>query len=337
MQHAQFYTALPDGVVSCWLCRHRCRIMPGGRGVCRVRENRGGKLYSLVYGMLVAEHVDPIEKKPLFHYLPGTTSYSIASIGCNFHCLHCQNATIAQVAPSVAGEVPGRSVAPAQVVASAVAAGCASIAYTYTEPTVWGEYVLDVARLARQAGLKNILVTNGYITPEALDILAPYLDAANIDLKGFSDDFYQRVVGARRNEVLACIKDYYQRGIWIELTTLVIPGENDAPEQLEGIAVFIAGQLSPHIPWHISRFFPHYRMSQVPVTPLDSLVRAEQYGRQAGLRHLYVGNCREGNETTRCPVCGADTIVRQGFEVVHNRLVDGSCQHCGTTIAGIWR
>jgi len=336
MKLAQFYEQLPEKKVRCFLCRHRCTIAVDNRGICHVRENRGGELYSLVYGRLVAAQVDPIEKKPLFHLLPGSWTYSIATVGCNFHCEHCQNSSIAQVNPAKEGNVPGELVLPEDVVTAALETGCSSIAYTYTEPTVWGEYLLETARLAMAAGLKNIMVTNGYITPEALDELSPYIHASNIDLKGFNDDFYRRVTGARLCEVLDCIRDYYRRGIWIELTTLIIPGENDAEEELAGIANFIAKDLSPDVPWHISRFFPRNRMLDKDVTPGDSLKKAEKIGKQAGLKYVYVGNCSVGNENTECSVCGEKLILRDRFALLENRILAGKCQACGTLVAGVY-
>jgi pyruvate formate lyase activating enzyme len=284
----------------------------------------------------VAEHVDPVEKKPLFHLLPGTTSYSVATVGCNMRCRHCQNHAIAQYEPGPAPDVPGQSTTPEQIVAQAVRNGCRSISYTYTEPTVFCEFALDCARLAAAAGLKNIFVTNGYITTQALDAVAPFLDAANIDLKGFTDDFYQRVVGARLEEVLECIRDYRRRGIWIEITTLVIPGENDTDEQLDGIARFIADELGRDVPWHVSRFFPQYRMTDREATPRASLERAVEAGRRAGLHFLYVGNFAGGHENTECPACGATVIRRAGFQMVDDRLVGGACRDCGAELAGIF-
>jgi len=336
MREALFYEKQPDGFVVCALCRHRCRIAPGARGICRVRENRSGTLVSLVYGRVVAEHVDPIEKKPLFHVLPGTSSYSIATVGCNFRCRHCQNHTIAQYDPDSGGGVPGQIIPPEEIVARAIRAGCRSISYTYTEPTIFLEYALETARLAVGAGLKNIFVTNGYITPEALDAIAPFLHAANIDLKGFSPDFYARVVGARLEEVLECIRDYRRRRIWLEITTLIIPGENDDLPQLEGIASFIADELGHEVPWHISRFFPQHRMTEREATPPATLSRAAGIGRQAGLRFIYEGNLAGGHESTDCPGCGRTVLKRAGFKVLTTALDEGLCQECGTKIAGIW-
>lgn len=336
MREALMYQKLPDGAVSCSLCRHRCRIVPGARGRCHVRENRDGVLVSLVYGMVVAEHVDPVEKKPLFHFQPGTLTYSIATVGCNFRCRHCQNHSIAQYHPDAAGHVGGQSVSPEEVVQRAIQSGCRSVSYTYTEPTVFFEYALDVARLGRAAGLKNIFVTNGYITPEALDAIAPFLDAANIDLKGFDAGFYERVAGAHLEGVLQCIRDYNRRGIWTELTTLVIPGENDSDEQLDGAAAFIAAELGLHVPWHISRFFPQYLMTDRAATPPDSLDRALAAGKRHDLQYLYVGNYSGGPENTDCPGCGSTLIKRQGYAVLTNGITGGACCTCGTEIAGVW-
>jgi pyruvate formate lyase activating enzyme len=336
MRESSFYTKQPDGSVICALCRHRCHIAAGKRGICHVRENRDGTLCSLVYGRVVAEHIDPIEKKPLFHYLPGSTTYSIATVGCNFRCRHCQNYSIAQHAPDAGGSVPGESVPPREIVARAMRAGCRSISYTYTEPTIFLEYALDVARLAAEAGLRNIFVTNGYITPEALDAIAPFLHAANIDLKGFSEAFYHRVVGARLSEVLECIRDYHRRGIWVEITTLVIPEENDDQGELEGIAAFIAHELGVDVPWHISRFFPQYKMTDHGPTPPATLSNAVEAGRRAGLRYIYEGNIAGGREDTVCPGCGRVAVRRSGFQVLEDTMNDGTCRQCGAGIAGVW-
>lgn len=336
MQEALCFEKLAHTAVRCNLCRHRCTITDGGYGVCQVRQNRNGILYSLVSGLLVAEHIDPVEKKPLYHVLPGSRSYSVASAGCNFRCLHCQNASIAQYHNQGTGTVPGRPVSSVEVVRRAREGGCRSIAYTYTEPTVWFEYALETARAAVDAGLYNIFVTNGYITPEALGMLAPVLHAANIDLKGFTDDFYRRVCGARLNEVLDGIREYHRRGIWIEITTLVIPGENDDAAQLNDIARFIADELGPETPWHISRFFPCHRMLNHPPTPKASLELALEAGARAGLKHLYEGNISSGREQTCCPSCGAVVIRRDGYNVIQITLKDGACGSCGKPVAGIW-
>lgn len=336
MYMAHCFDTLEKQMVRCNLCRHRCRIAEGSRGICRVRENRGGSLYSLSSGLIVAEHVDPVEKKPLFHLLPGSLSYSLASVGCNFRCLHCQNADIAQYNDQGTGQLPGHPLPPREAVRRAIASGCRSIAYTYTEPTVWFEYALETARLAAEAGLYNIFVTNGYITPEALVLLTPVLHAANIDLKGFSEEFYRTICGAHLNEVLDCIRDYRKQGIWIEITTLLIPGANDDIEQLDGIARFIANELGTDTPWHISRFFPCHNLLDRPPTPLSSLERAVEAGNRAGLRYIYEGNVSNGREQTICPFCGALVIGRSGYSITHNNLHDGACGRCSKPVAGIW-
>lgn len=337
MHEASFYQPAADGAVHCGLCRFRCHIPSGGRGVCGVRENRGGVLYTLVYGMSVAEQVDPVEKKPLFHLLPATTTFSVATVGCNFRCLHCQNAAISQVA-GAGTEIRGRSRTPAQLVAAAGAAGCASLSYTYTEPTVFYEFARDTAELAAAAGLKNIFVTNGYITAEALAGIAPLLHGANIDLKGFSDRFYREVVRASRREVLDAIIEYRRHGIWIELTTLLIPGWNDEPDELQQMAAFVAGHLGCEVPWHLTAFHPSYRLTDVPPAPPALLLRAREIALSAGLHHVYTGNAAiPGGEDTRCPSCRALLVRRAGFTVVTDRLDGGACPDCGTAIAGIWQ
>lgn len=336
MSKALLYEPLPNQAVRCTLCRHRCLIAQSQRGICRIRENREGLLVTLVDNQIVAEQIDPIEKKPLFHLLPGSRSYSVAAVGCNFRCRHCQNATIAQYDTHDSPTLPGRPLPPEEAVHRAQENSCRSIAYTYTEPTVWFEYALTTARLAAEKGLYNIFVTNGYITPEALGMIAPVLHAANIDLKGFSDDFYRRICGARLGEVLDCIRDYRRRGIWIELTTLVIPGLNDDSPQLNGIARFIADELGPDTPWHVSRFFPCHQMTDRPPTPLISLEQALEAGDRAGLHYVYEGNVAAGREQTICPYCGALVIGRSGYQITRLNLTDGSCGSCGKAIAGIW-
>ncbi len=334
MKEAMFYTQEEDGRVRCGLCRFRCLIGQGARGICGVRENRDGALYSLVYGKLCAEHVDPIEKKPLFHVMPGSTSYSIATPGCNFHCRHCQNAAISQVERDA--PIRGTEVGPQEIVRRARGSNCRSISYTYTEPTIFYEFAYDTARLAQEAGLRNIFVTNGYISKEALTIIAPYLDAANIDLKGFSEGFYRDIVHARLSEVLDSIIEYRQQGIWIEITTLIIPGLNDADKELQGIASFINTNLGKDTPWHVSQFHPTYQLTDRPRTPVDTLRKARDIGHAAGLRYVYEGNVPgEGGENTWCPSCKALLIERYGFTINSNRIRTGACPDCGAAIAGI--
>jgi pyruvate formate lyase activating enzyme len=335
MREALFYTKEDQGGVTCGLCRFRCTIHEGKRGICGVRENRGGVLYSLVYGKAVAEHVDPVEKKPLFHFLPGSRSYSVATVGCNFRCFHCQNYSISQ--PSREGAVPGGQLMPGEIVARAQASGCRSISYTYTEPTVFFEYAYDTAVLAHRAGIRNIFVTNGYITTEALSFIRPFLDAANVDLKGFSDRFYREIVGAELLGVLDCIRDYKRLGIWIELTTLIIPGLNDSDEELSAIARFIADEVGVETPWHVSRFHPTYRLTDRPATPVSTLRRARQIGVAAGLRYVYEGNVPgEGGENTYCPGCREPLITRYGFAIEESAVINGKCPECGHVLDGVW-
>ena len=337
MREAMFYEKMSDGKVRCGLCRFRCLIGDGSRGICGVRENRAGTLYTLVYGKAVAEHVDPIEKKPLFHYLPGSRSFSIATVGCNFRCLHCQNYSISQPDEGQALRISGSDLPPELIVEKALDAGCRSISYTYTEPTIFFEYAYDTAVLAHKAGLKNVFVTNGYITAEALAHIRPYLDAANIDLKGFSDRFYREVVHAMLSEVLDSIVEYKRAGIWIELTTLIIPGWNDSDEDLGGIARFIAEQVGVDTPWHVSQFYPTFKLIDRPRTPLATLRRARQIGLDAGLRYVYEGNVPgEGGENTFCPGCGELVISRVGYAISDHVMQGGSCPHCAAPLAGVW-
>lgn len=302
MREARFYTRKENERVRCGLCAHRCLIAPGERGRCAVRENRGGKLYTLVYGQVAAEAVDPIEKKPLYHFLPGSRTWSIAARGCNFRCRHCQNHRLSQVA---AMEDPtGRPRSPQEVVAMAQAAGCRSISYTYSEPTVFFEFMEDCARVARQMGLANVLVSNGYMGRDAAERAAQWLDAANIDIKAFSEAFYRDICGARLAPVLESVQRLHALGVWLEVTTLLIPGLNDNEEELRGLARFLV-QISPDIPWHLSAFHPAYRLKGLPRTSTATLLRAREIGQGAGLRHVYLGNVQiPGAGDTLCPGCG---------------------------------
>ncbi len=335
MKQALFQEAKEGGKVLCGLCCHRCLISEGKRGICAVRENRGGVLYSLVFDKVIAQNIDPIEKKPLFHFQPGSLSYSIATPGCNFRCLHCQNADISQLPRDRGGAVLGEDVPPDAIVNAARKYRCASISYTYTEPTIFFELAYDTARLAAEAGLKNVFVTNGYITPEALKTIRPYLHAANIDLKGFTEDFYRKVCGARLQPVLDAIRLYKELGIWIEITTLVIPGHNDSDGELKKIAEFIRS-VGEEIPWHVSRFHPTYKLTDQPVTPAGTLKRARQIGLDAGLRYVYVGNIPGEGEDTMCPGCKKTLVRRIGFSVLENNVKDGNCGFCGTKVDGVW-
>ncbi len=334
MHEAMLWEKLGEDKLHCFLCSHHCKIREGQRGVCAVRENKGGALYTLVYDRVIARNVDPIEKKPLFHFQPGSFSFSIATPGCNFKCLHCQNADISQM-PRDAKIIMGDQISPETIVETALRANCKSISYTYTEPTIFFELAYDTARLAVKQGLKNVFVTNGYITREALDVIKPYLHAANIDLKSFRDDFYRKVCGARLDKVLDAIKYYHECGVWIELTTLIIPGYNDSPEELRDIARFIAS-VNPEIPWHVTQFYPTYKIIDRPRTPVEKLREARRIGMEEGLRYVYEGNVPgEGGENTYCASCGKLIIKRYGYIISEKNVKDGACGSCGAKLPGI--
>jgi len=334
---AMLYEAGEGQQVRCRLCGHECVIAPGKTGICRVRENQGGKLVSLNYDALVSVNVDPIEKKPLFHFLPGTQSLSVAAAGCNFQCAFCQNWQISQ-APRTGRIGGGQGVPPEDLVAAAEQRRCASISYTYTEPTIFFELAYDTARLASERSIRNCFVSNGFMTPRAVRTIAPYLDAINVDLKAFRDETYRRVCKARLEPVLTCLKELAAAGVWVEVTTLVVPGMNDSDAELGDIAGFIAGELGPDVPWHVSRFHGDYQWSDVPSTPLATLARALEAGRSAGLKYVYAGNVPgDDNEDTRCPACSSTLIRRVGFTIRENRLSGGACGDCGQEIAGLWQ
>jgi pyruvate formate lyase activating enzyme len=360
LHEARFYETRSDGSVLCTLCPHDCHVADGARGACGVRYNQGGKLYTLVYDRVVSREVNPIEKKPFFHLLPGSHAYSISTVGCNLRCAYCQNWDISQwpkdhlarhvrsgtaavpdaepVCPLLAdlqGEVPGEAVTPESIVRSALDTGCRSVSYTFTEPTIFYELAYDTAVLAREKGLKNNFVTNGFISEAPLRELATVLDAANVDLKFFREESYRHVSRARLGPILDAIRLYHELGVWVEVTTLVVPGLNDSDEELTGIAEFLCG-LSPGIPWHVSRFYPAWHMLDRPITDVETLRRARRIGQQAGLKYVYEGNVPgEGGENTGCPHCQALLIERYGFHVRQNRIRDSRCPDCGTVIDGI--
>jgi pyruvate formate lyase activating enzyme len=335
MKEAMLYDKLPDRRVRCNLCAHHCVIADGKRGVCQVRENRDGTLYTLVYGHVISENTDPIEKKPLFHFYPGSTAYSIATPGCNFRCRWCQNWEISQQ-PRERRPVAGLTATPQQIVATVLRVDSRSIAYTYTEPTVFFEYAYDTARLAHAKGIHNVFVTNGYVSAEMLEQFQPYLDAANVDLKAFRDETYRHYVGARLEPVLDTLKMIKALGIWLEVTTLVIPDVNDDPAELRDAARFVAQELGTDTPWHISRFYPAYKMTDVPATPAETLHQAWEIGLKAGLKYVYVGNVPDnGYQNTVCPGCERVLIRRNSFAVLSNLVQNGRCPDCGTSIAGV--
>jgi len=334
MKEAMLYQKRPDQKVRCDLCNHRCEIGDGHQGVCRVRENRGGTLFSLVYRQLISRNVDPIEKKPLFHFAPGSRSFSIATVGCNFRCDFCQNYEISQM-PRDENRILGEDVSPEEVVAWAKRTGCRTIAYTYTEPTIYFEYAFAIAQLATQEGLKNIFVTNGYMTEETLRTIHPHLHGANVDLKSFNKEFYQKHCGAKIEGVLHSLRVMKELGVWVEITTLLIPGLNDGEEELQKIAQFI-NSLGPETPWHISRFHPMYKMLDRRPTSVHILNQARKIGQHAGLRYVYTGNIPgDEGEDTYCYHCGQLLVDRLGFQILKYRLQGNKCYNCGSTIDGV--
>ncbi len=334
MKEAMLYEKLEDNRVRCNLCNHRCLIADGERGICGVRENRNGTLYSLVYGKAIATHIDPIEKKPLFNFLPGTLSYSIATQGCNFRCKFCQNWEISQGLRGE-GEAKGDDISPEEIVKEAKSSGCKSIAYTYTEPTIFFEYAYDIARIAKREGLRNVFVTNGFMTEEALREIQPYLDAANVDLKGFTEKFYKEICGARLEPILNNLKLMKELGIWVEVTTLIIPTLNDSVNELRQVAEFIRDELGKETPWHLSKFHPDYMMKDLPPTPIDTIHKARKIGLEAGLRYVYAGNLPgDSGENTYCYSCGELLIDRYLFSINENRIKDSKCPKCGAKIDG---
>ncbi|MEE8184775.1 MAG: AmmeMemoRadiSam system radical SAM enzyme [Thermodesulfobacteriota bacterium] len=331
---ARLYEKADKNIVNCYLCAHRCKIAEGKKGICGVRENRDGNLYTLVYGKVIAQNIDPIEKKPLFHFQPGSPSYSIATVGCNFRCLHCQNYDISQM-PKDNKKIFGEDVTAEEVVEMASKAGCKSIAYTYTEPTIFFEFAYDCMRLARDKGIKNVFVTNGFMTKECLNELDGILDGANVDVKAFTEEFYRRVCGARLAPVLESVEHMKKLGIWVEITTLVIPTQNDSEDELRQIAKWIY-KTDKKMPWHISAFYPTYKMNNLPRTPVSILDRAREVGFEEGLRYVYTGNVPgDPGESTYCYNCKERIIHRFGFAVEENLIKDSKCPHCGAEIDGV--
>ena len=334
-REAKYYEKLSDGRVQCGLCPVFCLLRDGERGGCGVRINLDGTLRTLVYGRLVAVHQDPIEKKPLYHFLPASRAFSVATAGCNLGCVFCQNWQISQALPESARQM---TATPEEVVAAAKRTGCRTIAYTYTEPTVFYEFMLDCARLARKEGLRNLWITCGYINPEPLRELCKVMDAANIDLKGFSEEFYQEYCQASLEPVLTTLRIAKEEGMWVEVTNLVIPGANDDPTMIRDMCKWLVANVGPDVPLHFSRFHPNYRLLHKPPTPPATLEMAARIAREEGIRHVYIGNmATQSGDDTFCPECGRLLVERRGFEVLRNELAGNRCPACGAEVAGVWR
>lgn len=329
-----FFTSLDGGEVQCELCPRRCRVSKGKRGFCKVRENREGKYYSLVYGNPCAIHLDPIEKKPFFHFLPATTSFSLATAGCNFQCKFCQNWEISQASPE---EVYSYEVPPEVVVRKAKEIGAHSIAYTYVEPTIFYEYMSDIGVLAKKAGLLNVYHSNGFINPNPLRNLCKVLDAANIDLKGFTDTFYRELCNGELGPVLETLKTLRQEKVHLEITNLIIPTKNDEMSGVKEMCLWVKKELGADTPIHFSRFYPLYKLRSLPPTPVSTLEKARAVALSAGLEYVYVGNVpgHEG-EHTYCPKCKKMVIQRTGYMIGEMHLKGGKCGYCGKPIPGIW-
>jgi len=319
--------------VVCELCPHGCRLVPGATGICRVRTNRNGELVSLGYANPCAVHVDPIEKKPFYHVLPGARSFSIAVAGCNFRCLNCQNYTISQASPL---QTANDYLPPEQVVEQAVKAGCTTIAYTYSEPSVWFEYMYDTAKLARAAGLRNLWVTNGHMNEGPIAELAGVMDAANIDLKGFDPQVHQKLTGAKLESVKAGLVAARKNGIWVEVTNLVVPQWTDKIDTIRRMCEWLCTNMGADTPLHISRFHPMYKLAHLYPTPSEILTQARAVAAEAGIHYVYVGNVGDADIDTHCPSCHKAVIRRRGFLVTENAVVKGACKYCGAAIAGIW-
>ena len=332
---AQYWQRVTGSVVQCLLCPRKCVLAAGQRGACTVRINKDGKLYTLGYGNPVATHIDPIEKKPFFHVAPGESVFSLAVAGCNMRCIFCQNWQISQSRPD---ETQNYYLPPEDAVKKAIESNCKFIAYTYTEPTVFYEYMLDIAKLAREKGLKNVMHSCGYINPEPLKELLKYMDAVNVDLKGFSEEYYARAsAGAQLKPVLETLKTIKHEGVWLEITNLLIPGLNDDPAKIKEMCLWIKENLGDDVPLHFSRFMPAYRLENLPPTPIEKLEEARRIAKGVGLKYVYIGNTpgHEG-ENTYCPNCGKMIVKRMGYRILENDIKDRKCKFCGYAIAGRW-
>ena len=328
-----YYENIPQKEkIKCMLCQHYCQLREGQVGVCGVNKNENGELKTLVYGHPSALNLDPVEKKPIYHLLPGTTALSLGTVGCNFKCPFCQNWQISQehtIDTSV-------NISPEKMVELALENKAASIAYTYNEPTIFYPYAKDIGMIAKEKGLKNIFVTNGFESPEVVKDMGTWLDAANVDLKSWDDAYYKKVLKGGLEAVKETLRGMVSVGIWVEVTTLLIEGENDSDTDLKAMAAFIADELGTHVPWHLSAFHPDYKMQDHEYTKLDTLERAQKIAKEAGLQYVYLGNVPVHGDTY-CPDCGTLLIDRTGYSVTKNLLVDGHCPKCKREIEGVWR
>lgn len=334
-KEAMFYEKHADGSVQCGICPRQCVVGDLGRGFCDVRENVKGTYYSIVYGRVCTYHVDPIEKKPLFHFLPGTTAFSLATVGCNLDCRFCQNWEISQEKPE---NVQASSLSPEDVAAGSMGAKAPTIAFTYSEPTVWYEYVLDISRRARELGLRSVMISNGYMRRDPMLLLAKELDAIKVDLKAYSQDFYEKICNAELQPVLDTIVTVKKSGTWLEIVYLVIPTLNDSEKDIDAMAKWVMGNVGADVPVHFTRFYPTYKLTNLPPTSVSAVERARQIAMARGLKYVYVGNVPSGHpgESTYCPKCGQVVVGRAGFTIQALNLAGGKCSKCGTPIPGIW-
>ncbi len=335
LHEASYYFKLDNKQVNCVLCPRRCVIAEGKRGFCGVRENIGGVLYSLVYAKPCSIHIDPIEKKPLFHVLPGSRAFSLATVGCNLKCKFCQNWQISQASPE---DVSVVTLYPEEVIKKVKESGSPVIAYTYTEPTIYYEYMFDIAKLARAAGIKNVMHSAGFINEEPLRKLCPYLDAANIDLKGFNNRFYSEVTLGNVDDILRTLKILKEEGVWIEITNLILPGLNDDPAEIKKMCAWIRDNLGASTPVHFSRFWPMYKLADLSPTPVETLEMAQDIAKGSGLKYVYIGNVSgTDGEDTFCPKCGKKIVDRAGYVITALHVIEGSCEFCKEKIDGVWK
>jgi len=332
MKKAMYFKKLNKKTVQCELCPHRCLVSNGGKGICGVRKNNNGILYSLVYKKLCSAYPDSISKKPFYHFLPGTTAFSIATVGCNLKCKHCQNSEISQARPE---EIHSLNMSPEEIIEKAIKNNCKSIAYTFTEPTVFYEYMLDICKLAKKQGIKNVIVSNGFINPEPLKQLCKYIDAANIDLKSINNEFYREICGARVSPVLESLKVLKKEKVWLEVTNLIIPGLNDSDKDIQGLIDWIKENLGNTV-LHFTAFYPTYKLSHLHPTPASTVKKARKLAISSGIKYVYTGNIQNDEDCTYCPKCGKLLVKRRLFSIIENNLNENKCSKCNEKIDGIW-